>query len=93
MKKHYWMITILFAGIIFLSATTPFAGKAPVEHKRFSFDYDIYESINQLSKEDAALLTETTCNSGKNAMNVAESKKETLACPPGSKLISNRSNK
>jgi cytidine deaminase len=58
MKKHYWMITILFAGIIFLSATTPFAGKAPVEHKRFSFDYDIYESINQLSKEDAALLTE-----------------------------------
>ncbi len=27
-----------------------------------------------------------TCNSGKNASGVAESKKETLACPPGSKL-------
>jgi hypothetical protein len=27
-----------------------------------------------------------TCNSGKNAMNVSESKKETLACSPGSKL-------
>lgn len=58
MKKNYLIISALFAAIVFLSATTPFAGKIPVEHKRFSFDYDIYESIDLLSKEDAVLLNE-----------------------------------
>lgn len=49
---------LLFAVIALLAADKPFAGKTPVEHKKISFDYDIYASVDQLSKEDALLLNE-----------------------------------
>ncbi len=58
MKKYYLITAVLLTGIFLLAATKPFDDKKGVQHKQFSFDYDIYESIDQLSKEDALLLNE-----------------------------------
>jgi cytidine deaminase len=56
MKKASLNILVLFTCIVLLVSAGP--GKTPVEHKKFSFDYDIYSSADQLSKEDGWLLAE-----------------------------------
>jgi cytidine deaminase len=58
MKKNYLYIAMLLAGIALLAATKPFTGNAPVDHQKFSFEYEVYNSAGQLSKEDAFLLSE-----------------------------------
>ena len=45
----------------------------------------LFKTVTVLAVTITGLLI-AACNSGKNASSVAESKKETVACPPGSKL-------